>query len=85
MNCHNGSIYIGMIKNNQRNGKGIEYYANGDRYYGKCKDGNENGKGIYYITIVFSSFFFFLVFAVTVIFRPTSLHVCTYNLHINKC
>ena len=43
-----GSIYLGDIINNKREGKGTMHYSNGDRYEGDFKNDKPNGKGIYY-------------------------------------
>ena len=40
--------YIGKLKNNKREGKGIMYYNNGDRYEGEYKNDKREGKGLYY-------------------------------------
>ena len=40
--------YIGELKNDKREGKGIMYYNNGERYEGEWKNDINEGKGIYY-------------------------------------
>ena len=40
--------YIGELKNNKREGKGIMYYNDGDRYEGGWKNDKKEGKGIMY-------------------------------------
>ena len=44
--------YIGQLKNNLRDGKGIMYFNNGDRYEGDFKNDLKEGKGIYYVKII---------------------------------
>ena len=40
--------YIGQLKNNLRDGKGIMYYNNGDRYEGDWKNDKQEWKGVKY-------------------------------------
>ena len=40
-----GTKYIGQIKNNKRNGKGLFYYKDGSYYDGNWKDNRMHGKG----------------------------------------
>jgi len=44
----NGDKYIGEMKNEKAEGKGIYYFRGGDKYEGEFKDNKFNGKGIYY-------------------------------------
>lgn len=41
------SIYIGMIKNGKREGKGLYTYKHGDYYFGSWKDDMFDGTGYY--------------------------------------
>ena len=43
-----GLKYVGEIKNNKREGKGILYMISGSKYEGDFKDNKFNGKGVYY-------------------------------------
>ena len=47
-NFNDGDIYLGEIKNNLREGYGINYYNDGDKYEGEWKNNNREGYGIYY-------------------------------------
>ena len=40
--------YVGELKNDKREGKGIMYYNDGDIYEGEYKNDKKEGKGIYY-------------------------------------
>ena len=40
--------YIGELKNDKREGKGIMYYNSGNRYEGDFRNDKREGKGIYY-------------------------------------
>ena len=42
-----GIKWAGEYKNGERNGQGMETYANGDRYVGEYKNGLHNGQGTY--------------------------------------
>jgi len=44
---NNGCKYVGQIKNNKREGKGIMYSPTGDKYEGDFKNDLPNGKGIF--------------------------------------
>ena len=43
-----GDKYIGEMKNEKAEGKGIYYFRGGDKYEGEFKDNKFNGRGIYY-------------------------------------
>ena len=45
-----GSVYIGEIESNRKNGYGIYYFVNGDMYKGNFKDDKRNGYGVYYFS-----------------------------------
>lgn len=42
-----GNVFIGEVKNGQRNGKGIYIWADGERYAGGFTNGKRNGYGVY--------------------------------------
>ena len=46
-NIYIDSRYIGKFKNNKRNGKAINIYANGNKYIGEVKNDLKHGYGIY--------------------------------------
>ena len=47
-----GSQYIGDLKDDMPDGKGIYYYPNDERYEGDFKNGLRDGKGIYYYLLI---------------------------------
>lgn len=44
----NGDIYYGELKNNRRNGLGLECFPNNEYYYGNFKDDLFHGEGFYF-------------------------------------
>ena len=43
----NKTLYEGDVKNNKKNGKGLEYFSYGSVYVGEFKDNKKDGKGKY--------------------------------------
>jgi hypothetical protein len=44
---HDGSNYVGEVRNGQPNGQGTYTYPNGEKYVGEYRDGKENGQATY--------------------------------------
>ena len=46
-NYPDGSVYVGEVRNGQRNGQGTFTFANGDVLVGEFRDGRANGQGTF--------------------------------------
>ena len=47
INYPNGDVYVGEVRNGQRNGQGTFTYASGSVYVGEYRDDQRNGQGTY--------------------------------------
>jgi hypothetical protein len=47
INYPDGSVYVGEVRNGQRNGQGTYTFVNGDVYVGEFRDNQRNGQGTF--------------------------------------